>query len=170
MPKVRFTRAGAVEMEFDLETRDLRVGRATDNDIVLRDPEKTLSRHHAELRYDGTQWFYLDLNSANGSWVDGAQVTRLALDRDVTITLGDYELAFLRDGRPREETTPDADGTRLMAVGSAPEPRGGAGRGRARPRHGHPRGGRPRRHPPPTWPTPSRPRRRRPAGRHSAAC
>ena len=85
--------------------RDFGVGRASDNDIVLRDPDKTLSRHHAELRFDGTQWFYLDLNSANGSWVDGAQVTRQALDRDVTISLGDYELSVpaRRRGRPRRQ-------------------------------------------------------------------
>lgn len=65
MPTVQLTRAGAVEVEVPLEQRDLRIGRASDNDVVLRDPDKTLSRHHAELRSDGGRWFYLDLNSAD---------------------------------------------------------------------------------------------------------
>jgi hypothetical protein len=46
-----------------------RVGRAMDNDVVLRDP--SLSAHHAMLaRRDGA-WWIEDLGSTNGSWVNG---------------------------------------------------------------------------------------------------
>ena len=49
----------------------------------LQDPDKTLSRHHAELRREGDRWFYLDLNSANGSWVGERRVTRAGADAGI---------------------------------------------------------------------------------------
>lgn len=119
MPKVRFTRAGVVESELELEARDYRLGRASDNDIVLKDPDKTLSRHHAEIRFDGTQYVYLDLNSANGSWVGSEQVTRQVLDRGLVISLGDYDLSFGAAGKG-EDTAPDADMTRVIPIPAFP--------------------------------------------------
>jgi predicted component of type VI protein secretion system len=96
MRTLRFVRAGAVEIEVPLESRDLRVGRSGDNDVVLLDPDKTLSRHHAELRSEGDRWFYLDLNSANGSWIGDRRVTREELTPGLAVTLGDYELTVIQ--------------------------------------------------------------------------
>ncbi len=95
MPTVRFTRAGAVEIEVKLEQLDLRLGRASDNDVALQDPDKTLSRHHAEFRREGDAWFYLDLNSANGSWIGDRQVTRQELTPGLSMRLGDYQLTVV---------------------------------------------------------------------------
>ena len=50
------------------------VGRAPDNTIVL-DHDLLVSRHHAELRYDGQYWVLTDLGSANGTYVDGRRIT-----------------------------------------------------------------------------------------------
>ena len=61
------------------------VGRASDNDLVLRDPE--VSRYHARLEPDGTGWRAVDLGSTNGTWVNGSRIDRAA------ITAGD-ELSF----------------------------------------------------------------------------
>src|SRR6478752_6580714 len=93
---VRLTRGGTVETEAQLDQADLRLGRASDNEIPLKDPEKTLSRHHAELRREGDHWIYLDLNSANGSWLGERKITRLELVPGVAITLGDYQLTLAR--------------------------------------------------------------------------
>ena len=114
MPTVQLTRAGAVEVEVPLEQRDLRIGRASDNDVVLRDPDKTLSRHHAELRGDGGRWFYLDLNSANGSWVGQRRVTREDLAPGVSIALGDYQLALVDEARPAAGVPDDLNATRVI--------------------------------------------------------
>ncbi len=92
MPTVRFTRAGAVEIEVKLDQLDLRLGRASDNDVALQDPDKTLSRHHAEFRREGDRWFYLDLNSANGTWIGDRHVTRQELTPGLSMRLGDYQL------------------------------------------------------------------------------
>lgn len=53
----------------DLSTK-IRIGRATDNEIILDSP--SVSRHHAELVYDsGPQPVITDLGSTNGAFVNG---------------------------------------------------------------------------------------------------
>jgi hypothetical protein len=111
---VRLTRAGAVEAEAELGQADLRVGRASDNEIPLRDPDKTLSRHHAELRREGDRWIYLDLNSANGSWVGERRVTRLELVPGIAVTLGDYQLTLARVDAALDATSASADATQIF--------------------------------------------------------
>ena len=49
------------------------IGRAGDNDISLS--SGVVSRHHAVLVRSQGQIFVIDLGSANGTWVDGAQIT-----------------------------------------------------------------------------------------------
>ena len=71
-------------------TDGLRLGRADDNDVRLRDARA--SRHHARIVADGTGWSVEDLRSSNGTYVDGAQVRRSRLDRGQTLTIGDTPL------------------------------------------------------------------------------
>ena len=116
MSTVRLTRAGIVETEMPLEQRDLRIGRASDNDVVLEDPDKTLSRHHAEVRSEGGRWFYLDLNSANGSWVGDRRVAREELTAGVAIALGDYQLAVIDEAQGAAPTPDDVNATRVIRM------------------------------------------------------
>ncbi len=134
MPTVRLTRAGAVETEVPLEQRDLRIGRASDNDVVLKDPDKTLSRHHAELRHDGGRWFYLDLNSANGSWVGDRRITREELTPGGAIGLGDYQLALIDEAHAAAGVPDDLNATRVIRLSdTAVRPGVAASAGRAQP-------------------------------------
>ncbi len=111
---VRLTRAGVVESEVQLEQTDLRVGRSSDNEIPLLDPDKTLSRHHAELRREGDRWVYLDLNSANGSWVGERRVTRLELVPGIAVTLGDYQLTLARVEASLDSTSASGEATQIF--------------------------------------------------------
>ena len=53
--------------------KTIRVGRAIDNDIVLDHP--SVSRNHLELFYDADgNVFLTDLNSANGTFVNGQRI------------------------------------------------------------------------------------------------
>lgn len=54
-----------------------RVGRSTDCDIVVQSPK--LSRHHAELMQDVDGITVVDLNSSNGTYINGKRVKRAAL-------------------------------------------------------------------------------------------
>lgn len=95
MPKVIIWRDDAIEAEFDPTHRDWRLGRSETNDIALMDPRKSVSRFHAELREENGAWYFIDLNSQNGSWHNGERVTRLLLQHDAEVSFGDYRLVFV---------------------------------------------------------------------------
>jgi acetyltransferase-like isoleucine patch superfamily enzyme len=62
-------RAGTV---FPLANEALRVGKAPDNDVVIDHP--TVSRNHLVVRRQGDRFLVQDLDSTNGTFLDGAQV------------------------------------------------------------------------------------------------
>jgi pSer/pThr/pTyr-binding forkhead associated (FHA) protein len=72
---------------FPLESEPVTIGRDSDNTFILSDPQA--SRHHAEIvRQDG-QWVILDLESANGTFVNEQQISGpQALDSGDTIRVG----------------------------------------------------------------------------------
>ncbi|MBM3323761.1 ATP-binding cassette domain-containing protein, partial [candidate division WOR-3 bacterium] len=73
----------------------LTIGRAPDNDLVLDFSQ--VSRHHCRImrRDDGTH--ILDLNSTNGTFVNGHRVKEARLVIGDRINLGSYTLCFEQD-------------------------------------------------------------------------
>jgi hypothetical protein len=71
-------------------TTELTLGRHTRNDIVLLDP--AVSRSHAELRYRDGRWIIRDLESKNGSFVNGVRVGRSELRPGDVLMVGDGRL------------------------------------------------------------------------------
>jgi pSer/pThr/pTyr-binding forkhead associated (FHA) protein len=75
----------------------LRLGRAADNDVVIRDP--TVSRHHAELLGDPTSGYEIvDRGSRNGTFVNGRRVERARLGPADRIGIGYHEFRLRRAG------------------------------------------------------------------------
>ena len=70
------------------------LGRSKDCDIQLADPN--VSRRHAELRQEGSAYWLIDLDSTNGSHVNGQRAARAKLESGDTITLGSTDLVFER--------------------------------------------------------------------------
>ena len=70
------------------------LGRSKDFDIQLVDPN--VSRRHAELRQEGSAYWLIDLDSTNGSKVNGRQTARAKLESGDTITVGSTDLVFER--------------------------------------------------------------------------
>lgn len=68
-----------------------RLGRGTDTDIRIEDP--SASRHHCEIIL-GSPVVVRDLNSTNGTYVDGARIAEVALADGTTITIGATPLVF----------------------------------------------------------------------------
>jgi len=73
-----------------LDGRPLTIGRATDNDVVLRDSR--VSRHHARLQSRRGTLVLTDLGSSNGSRVNGITVQEVVLGPGDRIQLGDSVL------------------------------------------------------------------------------
>ncbi|AFY37540.1 Forkhead-associated protein [[Leptolyngbya] sp. PCC 7376] len=62
----------------------VRVGRSTDNDVVLY--SAVVSRHHVELRQDGQQWKVVNLGT-NGTYIDGKRVDECEAQDGLVIRL-----------------------------------------------------------------------------------
>ncbi len=79
-------------MEFPVDRPSVRIGRGSANEIVLQDTQA--SRHHAEISRQGDQFFIRDLDSTNGTFVNGERVTgpRLLKPGD-QIRIGETTLA-----------------------------------------------------------------------------
>ena len=87
-------RDGVVHRAMELGARGLTIGRGLQNDLVLEDPDRTISRFHAEVRQETGGWVLLDLNSQNGTWVESRRVDRVELRAGVPVAIGRYSLVF----------------------------------------------------------------------------
>jgi len=67
-----------------------KVGRSTESDIVLQDA--SVSRSHAEFHGKLDQWELVDLNSSNGTFVNGERIQRKNLTADDKIQFGSNTL------------------------------------------------------------------------------
>ncbi len=63
-----------------------RIGRETDNDVVLDD--KACSRRHAQIQFQDGKYVLTDLGSANGTLVNDLRVTGRALSDGDVIRVG----------------------------------------------------------------------------------
>ena len=75
-----------------LEGNKVVLGRSKDCDVRVEDAN--VSRRHAELRREGSDWWLVDLDSTNGTELNGRRVSRSKLSDGDTITLGEAQLAF----------------------------------------------------------------------------
>ena len=72
------------------------MGRATTNRIVLKDD--LCSREHAEVSYSGGRWRLRDLNSLNGTRVNGVRLDgEWELTPQDDVYLGRTHLLFVKD-------------------------------------------------------------------------
>ena len=70
------------------------LGRSRSCDIRL--PDVNVSRRHAEVRQEGATYWIVDLDSMNGTVVNGRQIERERLQDGDTITLGSTDIVFGR--------------------------------------------------------------------------
>ena len=78
----------------EVDKRRVVIGRSKECDIQLADPN--VSRRHAELRQEGSAYWLVDLDSTNGSIVNGHRTARAKLESGDTITIGSTDLLFER--------------------------------------------------------------------------
>ena len=78
-----------------IDKQTIVIGRSKDCDIRISD-DPNVSRRHAEIRQEGTAYWLVDLESTNGSTVNGRRQQRAKLESDDRITLGSTDLVFRR--------------------------------------------------------------------------
>lgn len=94
MPRLLVLRERTLHRFIELGRRELTIGRGEQNDVVLPDPDKIVSRFHAELRPEGAGYVLIDLNSQNGIWVDAQRVDRVSMRAGVPVVIGPYQLVL----------------------------------------------------------------------------
>ena len=103
----------------NLSERDLRIGRAPDNDLVLGDSTKGVSRMHAELRFEGGRYVIIDLNSQNGTWVNGERVQRAEIPPGAEISIGAFRLT-IQGAAPPAPPPAETQAARMVASAASP--------------------------------------------------
>ena len=73
MYAVVITDEGGVQRRLDFSKPEMTVGRVQGNDIVLA--KRNVSKQHARLSLEDEKAVVVDLNSTNGTWVNGRKIT-----------------------------------------------------------------------------------------------
>jgi pSer/pThr/pTyr-binding forkhead associated (FHA) protein len=95
MAKLVVLTEGYVGRNFELKSERTTIGRLEDNAFPI--PEPSVSSHHCEIIWRGTEVLVKDLNSTNGTFIDGNAVTEAPLKPGQILRLGQVELR-LDDG------------------------------------------------------------------------
>lgn len=90
---------------FRIESPIVHLGRGDYNEILI--PEDSVSAAHAMLMQRGGRWHVTDLESRNGTYVDGDRVTEAALPEACDLRLGNVRMIFRRiaAGEARKDST-----------------------------------------------------------------
>jgi len=96
--------------EFSLEKERLLIGRKPENDIQV--DNLAVSGQHAAIITILNDSFLEDLDSTNGTFVNGKLVKKHALKHGDVVTIGKHELKYVND----EATTDDQDFEKTMII------------------------------------------------------
>ncbi len=106
----------------DLIEERITIGRGLDNMIRLEDG--TISHHHALLIADGVDYILRDLNSTNGTRVNGLRIVETKVHNGDTVRLGSVEMRFESDAKKSSQPLPPihtgVDLSQASAAGEKP--------------------------------------------------
>lgn len=88
----RFEPGTASVTEFLMEADVAVFGRGSNCDVILT--EKKASRKHCEIRKEGLSFFAKDLNSSNGTQVNGSSISEVELVPGDVISIGECKIQF----------------------------------------------------------------------------
>src|SRR5437867_11667456 len=81
---------GLTGRTYELKVDRTTVGRVEDNSFQI--PEASVSSHHAEILLRGNDVVIKDLNSTNGTFINGEKITESVLKPGQTLKFGQVEL------------------------------------------------------------------------------
>jgi pSer/pThr/pTyr-binding forkhead associated (FHA) protein len=121
MPKLKIL-SGVLEGKvIDLIEERISMGRAVDNTVRLEDG--TVSHHHAIVLVEGPEYKLRDLNSTNGTRVNGLRIVESKLHDGDAVRLGSVEMRFESDEKAASQPLPPMrTGIDLSEVGQGNTP------------------------------------------------
>jgi pSer/pThr/pTyr-binding forkhead associated (FHA) protein len=125
MGKLVVSLDGVVIKEVQITKDKTTLGRRPYNDIVI--DNLAVSGEHAVLQMVGADVFIEDLNSTNGTYINGKAVKKQLLSHNDTVEIGKYKIKFMvEDGTDYEKTMIMKPGMQAPAASSS-GPRSGFG-------------------------------------------
>src|SRR5262245_38789906 len=100
-PILIFNQGAPDEKVYPIRETPVTIGRSEDQPLCI--PHKSLSRCHARIESRGGRFTVVDLQSKNGTFVNGKKVHEQELRPGDTLTLGDLDLLF---SIPKPGTSP----------------------------------------------------------------
>jgi pSer/pThr/pTyr-binding forkhead associated (FHA) protein len=101
MARLILTLDGQVLAEYNMNKERYTVGRLPDNDIRIDNP--AVSGHHSLIINILNDSFLEDLNSTNGTYVNGKLIKKHALQHGDVITVGHHQLRFVEDDDAQQD-------------------------------------------------------------------
>ena len=114
MGKLVVSLDGVVIKEVQITKDKTTLGRRPYNDIVI--DNLAVSGEHAVLQMVGADVFIEDLNSTNGTYINGKAIKKQLLTHNDTVEIGKYKIKYLVDEGG------DYEKTMIMRPGAAPPP------------------------------------------------
>lgn len=105
-PTLTIVKGPQIGETFELDSDIITLGRDPKNSVFLND--MTVSRHHARIDLATISAGYAtveDLRSLNGTWVDGAIVTKATIKDGSTVQIGTFRMVFHTNARVRRINT-----------------------------------------------------------------
>jgi pSer/pThr/pTyr-binding forkhead associated (FHA) protein len=100
---------------FELTSDEVTIGRDITNDIVINDAE--VSRKHARLTLEGERYKIEDLNSTNGTYIDGQRLIGPHVMAVGEVILFGDNVGMVFDGEPAK---PEVVGEQTVDMGATP--------------------------------------------------
>ena len=127
MARLMLSLDGQILAEYNMNKERYTIGRLPDNDIRIDNP--AVSGHHSLIINILNDSFLEDLNSTNGTYVNGKLIKKHAMQHGDVITVGHHQLRFVdsQDGEAEQDEfektmviTPSSQGEdRIRRVGAA---------------------------------------------------
>lgn len=112
-PKIIMTLNGKVVEEYEFKERKVTIGRSNLADIVIHN--EYASKFHALLLHHTDALVLVDLNSANGTYVNSVKVSSTILKSDDIVSLATYRIKILNAPEPdTARETPSIKDTATM--------------------------------------------------------
>ncbi len=92
MPQITVKIGDVSLQKYAFDKDVVNIGRSKDNDIVLEN--LSVSRNHARVRLEGERWILLDLESANGTFLNGVRIKKTDLQDGDVVEIGKHSLLF----------------------------------------------------------------------------
>jgi pSer/pThr/pTyr-binding forkhead associated (FHA) protein len=115
MPRLVVLSEGLTGRSHELKAETTSVGRVEDN--VFQIPDPSVSSHHCEILLKGGDVVIRDLNSTNGTFINGKQITEETLKPSQILRLGQVEVRLEGDQTASAQKKMTLDHTQVVPQG-----------------------------------------------------